>query len=165
MNDRRSLTLGVVLVLVGLFLFLQNVVSWRGPGPILILIGLALLIASALRRFRGPLLSGAILLGLGTAFLLEEPMEVWLPRWATILLGISAGFLFVAVLDASAGRRRRPSPAVAGLLLLAVAAAAGISRVVGPEALEPLARLWPWLLVASGIALIVTSALRRKTTP
>ena len=61
----------------------------------------------------------------------------------------------MAALDASVGRRRRPAPGVAGMLLLAVAAAAGVSRVVGPEALEPLARLWPWLLVAAGVVLIV----------
>jgi hypothetical protein len=165
MNDRRGLTLGIVLVLAGFFLLLENVVSWRGPGPILVLIGAALLISSALRRFRGPLLPGAILLGLGAAFLLQVRLETWFPHWATILLGLAAGFLLVAALDASVGRRRRPAPGVVGFLLLAVAAAAGISRVVGPEAFEPLARLWPWLLVASGIALIVTSALRRKMAP
>lgn len=163
MNDRRGLTLGIVLVLVGLFLFLQNIVSWRGPGPILILIGTALLISSALRRFRGPLLPGSILLGLGAGFLLQVKLETWFPHWATILLGLAAGFLLVAALDASVGRRRRPSPGVAGILLLAVATAAGLSRVVGLEALEPLARLWPWLLVVSGIALILASTLRRKT--
>jgi hypothetical protein len=163
MNDRRNLTLGVILVLVGLFFFLRNLISWRGPGPILILIGATLLTVSALRRFRGPLLPGAILLGLGAAFLLEVPLEAWLPHWATVLLGLSAGFFIVAALDASAGRRRRPAPATAGSLLLAVAAAAGVSRVVGPETFEPLARIWPWVLVATGLFLIVRAARRQKT--
>src|SRR5262249_15899487 len=93
MKDRRGLPLGVVLVLVGLFLFLQNIVSWHGPGPILILIGTALLTSSALRRFRGPLLPGAILLGLGAGFLLQVKLETWFPHWATILLGLAAGGL------------------------------------------------------------------------
>jgi len=163
LNDRRNLTLGVVLVLVGLFLFLQHVISWRGPGPILILIGAALLTVSAFRRFRGPLLPGAILLGLGAAFLLEAPLEEWLPHWATILLGLSAGFFIVAALDTSVGRRRRPAPAAAGFLLLAVAAAAGVSRVVGPQTFEPLARIWPWLLVATGLFLILRAARRQRT--
>ena len=163
MNDRRSLTLGVILVLAGLFLFLRNIMSWHGPGPILILIGTALLTVSAIRRFRGPLLPGAILLGLGAAFLLEVPLEALLPRWATILLGLSAGFFIVAALDASVGRRRRPAPAAAGFLLLVVAAAAGVSRVVGPETFEPLARIWPWLLVATGLFLILRAARRQRT--
>jgi hypothetical protein len=152
-----------MLVLVGLFLFLQNVVSWRGPGPIFILIGAALLISSALRRFRGPLLPGAVLLGLGAAFLLEVKLEPWFPKWATILLGLASGFLLVAALDSSVGRRRRPAPGVVGFLLLAVAAAAGITHVVGPEALEPLARLWPWLLVAAGVVLIVRAFAARPS--
>src|SRR5262249_666094 len=143
MNDRRGLTLGIVLVLVGLFLLLQYIVSWRGPGPILILIGTALLISSALRRFRGPLLPGSILLGLGAGFLLQVKLETWFPHWATILLGLAAGFLLVAALDASVGRRRRPSPGGAGVLLLRAATAARLSPVLGPEGPGPLAPPWP----------------------
>jgi hypothetical protein len=160
-NDRRSLTAGIVLVLIGLFLLLQRVIWLRGPGPVLLLIGAALFAASALRRFRGPLLSGAILLGLGAAFLLQDSLEAWLPHWATILLGLAAGFLLVAALDASVGRARRPAPAITGIALLAIAAAAAASRIVSPTALEALGRLWPWLLVIAGIALVVRGA-RRK---
>jgi hypothetical protein len=161
-NERQGVTVGIVLVLVGLYLLLQNVISWRGPGPALLLIGAALFAASALRRFRGPLLPGAILLGLGAAFLLQTPLEPWLPHWGTILLGLAAGFFLVAALDRSVGRSRRPRPALTGVILLAVVLSAAVARVIGPGALEPLARLWPWFLVAAGIVLIVRAARQRR---
>jgi hypothetical protein len=160
MNERQGVTVGIVLVLVGLYLFLQNMVSWRGPGPVLLLVGAALFAASALRRFRGPLLPGAVLLGLGAAFLLRAKLEPWLPHWGTILLGLAAGFFLVAAVDRSVGRSRRPSPVITGVVLAAVVACAVIARLVDFHALEPLARLWPWFLVAAGIALIVRGVRR-----
>ena len=160
MKERQGLTVGIILVLVGVYLLAGKVISWRGPGPVLLLIGIALFAASALRRFRGPLLPGAILMGLGAALLLEVPLEPWLPRWATILLGLAAGFLLVAALDKSVGRTRRPAPAVAGVILLAVVASAAVARAVDFRAWESVARLWPWLLVAVGLILIVNAARR-----
>jgi membrane-bound ClpP family serine protease len=126
-NGRQGLTAGVILILVGAYLLLQNVISWHGPGPVLLLLGAALFTASALRGFRGPLLPGSVLLCLGAAFLLERPLEPWLPRWSTIL---------------------------------AVVASSAVGRAINPRALEPLARLWPWLLVAAGLFLIVRAARR-----
>ena len=160
MNGRQGLTAGIILILVGAYLLLQNVISWHGPGPVLLLLGAALFTASALRGFRGPLLPGSVLLCLGAAFLLERPLEPWLPRWSTILLGIAAGFLLVAALDMSVRRTRRPAPAVVGVILLAVVASSAVGRAIDPRALEPLARLWPWLLVAAGLFLIVRAARR-----
>ncbi|HEY6929098.1 MAG TPA: hypothetical protein VJA66_05425 [Thermoanaerobaculia bacterium] len=160
MNGRQGLTLGIILVLVGAYLLLQNVVSWHGPGPVLFLLGTALFTASALRRFRGPLLPGAVLLGLGSAFLLEHPLEPWLPHWSTLLLGIAAGLLLVAGIDMSVRRTRRPAPAVVGVILIAVVAASAVGRALDPRTLEPLARLWPWLLVVAGAVLIVRAVRR-----
>jgi hypothetical protein len=160
MKERQGLTVGIILVLVGVYLLARNVISWRGPEPVLLLIGVALFAASALRHFRGPLLPGAILMGLGAAFLLEVPLEPWLPRWATILLGLAAGFLLVAALDKSVGRARRPAPAAVGVILLAVVASAAVAGAVDFKAWEPMARLWPWLLVAVGLILIFRAAVR-----
>ena len=41
MNDRRSLTLGVVIALVGAFFLLRRSVELSGPAPILLLVGQA----------------------------------------------------------------------------------------------------------------------------
>ena len=65
MNDRRSLTLGVVIALVGAFFLLRRSVELSGPAPILLLLGAIFLALSALRSFRGPLLPAGVLLGLG----------------------------------------------------------------------------------------------------
>ena len=164
MNDRRSLTLGVVIALVGGYFLLRRSVELTGPAPILLLLGAIFLVLSALRAFRGPLLPAGVLLGLGAGFLIQTPLEPWLPRWAALLCGLSAGFLLVAGLDSAAGRNRGRWLAP-GLILLGIAAGAALARPLNLAAFfERLAFLWPWLLVAAG-ACLLGSALRgrRKT--
>lgn len=165
MNDRRSLTLGVVLLLLGMFFLLRHTVgfSFSGPGPILLLIGAIFLVLSALRSFRGPLLPGGVLLGLGAGFLLQGILEPHVPRWATLVLGLGSGFLLVAALDAAAGRERRPTPLVPGLILISIAAVAALSRRIDlSEFFDRLAGLWPWALIAAGVVLVVTSLMKRR---
>ena len=162
MNDRRSLSAGVILVLVGVFLLLRNVVVFQNTGSILLLIGAIFFVLSALRSFRGPLLPAGILLGLGAGFLLRQTLEPWLPHWAVLLLGIAFGFLLVAAIDAAAGRQRRPAPLVPGAILLVVVFFAALARHVDLEAsFTDLAHLWPWILIVVGVVLIVV-ALRRR---
>ena len=162
MNDRRSLSAGVILVFVGAFLLLRNVVVFQNTGWILILIGAIFLALSALRSFRGPLFPAGILLGLGASFLLREPLESWLPYWAVLLLGIACGFLLVAAIDAAIGRRRRPAPLVPGAILLVIVFFAALARRVDlEEFFTGLSRLWPWILIFVGVVLIV-AALRRR---
>ena len=162
MRDRPGLAAGVALLLVGAYLLLRRAIPFSGPGPILLLIGAVFFLLSALRSFRGPVLPGAILLGLGAGFLARGPLEPWLPRWATLLLGLGAGFLLVSAIDAANRRPRKPDPLVPGLILTAIAAAAAVSRLVDLEAfVAGLSLLWPWLLVAAGVALVFT-ALRKR---
>ena len=162
MNDRRGLVVGVVLLLLGAFFVLSRTFRFSGPGPILILIGSVFLALSALRRSRGPLLPGAVLVGLGAGFLLREPLEPWFPHWATILLGLGAGFLLVAALDRAAGRERRPSPLFPGVALILVAIFGAFTRAEAVrEAIASVQHLWPWALVLAG-ALLVGQALLRK---
>lgn len=155
--------MGVILVGVGIFFLLRHTVGFSGPGPILVLIGALLLTLSAIRRFRGPLLPAGVLLGLGAAFLAQESLARWMPRWSTLVLGIGLGFLLVAALDASAGRGRSPAPLLPGVVLVAVAVAASLSRTIDLSGLAvAVSRLWPWLLVAAGAALVATSWKRRR---
>jgi hypothetical protein len=163
MND-RGLIAGVVLVTVGLYIILSRTVGVNGAGPILLLIGTIFLILSALRRWRGPIAPGAILLGLGAGFLLQGPLDSWMPRWATIVLGLGAGFLLAAALEAAAGRLRRPGPIVPGVILVAIALVASAGeRLELSRLFLWLDMLWPWALVAGGVLLVVT-ALRRRVT-
>jgi hypothetical protein len=162
LTDRRSLALGVVLLLLGAFFLLSRALDLRGPGPILALIGAILLSVSALRRFRGPLLPGGVLLGLGSGFLVTDALSGAFPRWATLLLGLGCGFLLVAALDRLAGRERRPAPLVPGVLLVAIALAAALARGLDLAGVfERLVPLWPWALIAAGVALVAVSLRRR----
>jgi hypothetical protein len=162
-NDRRGLAVGVVLLLLGTYFVLSRTLRFSGPGPILVLIGAIFLALSALRRARGPLLPGGILVGLGSGFLAREPLEAIFPHWATLLLGLGAGFLLVAALDRAAGRDRRPSPLVPGLVLVVVALLGALtSQDAVREALTSLSRLWPWALVLAGVALVGQALLRKR---
>jgi hypothetical protein len=165
-NDRRGLNLGVALFAVGIYFVLQRSLHFRGPGPLLLLIGAILLALSALREFRGPLVPAGVLLGLGAGFLLRDPLEPWMPAWATLLLGIGSGLLLASVLDRTAGRERRPAPLVPGLVLVAIALVTAVSANLRiPESFyETVWRLWPFALVALG-ALLVLQALRGRKSP
>jgi hypothetical protein len=165
-NDRRGLNLGIALVAIGIYFVLQRSLHFRGPGPILLLIGTILLAVSALRHFRGPLVPAGVLLGLGAGFLLGDPLERWMPGWATLLLGLGSGLLLVCALDRAAGRERRPTPLVPGLVLIAIALVTAISaNLVIPEAFFDAAwKLWPFALLAAG-AILVLQALRRRKSP
>ena len=163
MNDRRNLTLGIVLLCLGAFFLLSRTFRFSGPGAILVLIGAILLALSAARGFRGPLLPGGILLGLGGAFLFQAPLERLFPRWATITLGLGVGFLLVVVVDRAARHGRRPSPLVPGLILLAVSLFGALSRVTAVmDLLGRVGDLWPWGLVLVGLALVASALLRRR---
>ena len=161
--DRRALNLGIVLVGLGLFFLLRQELHLSGPGPVLLVIGAILFSFSALRGFRGPVVPASVLLGLGAAFLLREPLERWLPPWATILLGIGCGLLLAAGIDRQAGGERRPSTFVPGIVLVVIAAAAAIATNLRvPETvIEAVWRLWPWALVLAGVILVVQGMRRR----
>ncbi len=163
-RDRRGLNLGVALLCIGVYFTLQHSLHFHGPGPLLLLIGTILLVVSALRNFRGPLVAAGVLLGLGAGYLLRDPLDRWMPGWATLLLGLGSGLLLVALLDRSAGRERRPTPLVPGVILVAIAvvtALAGNMRI--PEALyDSVWRFWPFALVAAGLLLVVRAFRTRK---
>jgi hypothetical protein len=163
-GGRRDATAGIVLILLGLFFLLRHRLPLSGPGPILLIIGAAFFLVSAMRAFRGPLLPAGVCLGLGAGFLLRDPLERWMPAWGALLAGLGAGFLLVAAIDARMGRRgRRPAPLVPGVVLLAIAAGSAVGRLVDVSAIaRSLAVAWPWLLVALG-ALLVIMSLRART--
>jgi hypothetical protein len=162
-TDRRSLPLGIVLLCLGLFFVLSRTFRFSGPGAVLVLIGTIFVALSAARGFRGPLLPGGILLGLGSAFLLLGRLEPLFPRWASILLGLGAGFLLVAGIDRASGRERRPSPLLPGVVLVALAGIGALSqRTPVFEVLAGVRDLWPWALVVAGVALVAQSFWRGR---
>lgn len=157
--DRRGLNVGVALFAVGIYFILKQSLHFRGPGPILMLIGTVLLALSALRQLRGPLVPACVLLGLGAGFLLRDPLDQWMPGWATLLLGLGSGLLLASALDHSAGRERRPTSLVPGIVLVTVALVTALSANLRiPESFSAsLWRFWPFALVAAGAVLVVSA--------
>jgi hypothetical protein len=163
-RDRRGIGLGVALVGVGLYTLISRGLGFRGPAPVLLLLGAIFFTLSAFSRFRGPLLPGGVLLGLGCGFALREPLSPWLASWASILLGLGAGFLLVAAIDRALGRRRQPAPVVPGVLLTGIALAEAASRSLPLGDLSArLETLWPFAVVGAGI-LLVAAGLRKRSS-
>ena len=165
MRDRRGLTFGIVLLALGTWVLLRQNLGFTGPGPILLLIGCILFAISATRGFRGPFVAACVLLGLGAGFLLRGLPVEWLSDSGAILFGLGCGFLLVVVIDAFLERRRGYGPLIAGVVLIGVALSSTLSRYLDLAGWRQfLDRFWPWLLIAAGIVLVVTS-LRRPKTP
>ena len=164
-GDRRGLNLGVALVALGVYFLLARQLAFRGPGPILLLIGTILLTLSALRQWRGPTVAAGVLLGLGAAFLLRVPLERWMPHWATMLLGIGSGLLLAAGLERAGGRATRPGPLAPGIVLVAIALFAVLAENLRMpvELVDTLWRLWPWVIVAAGATLVIRALAARKS--
>ncbi|MEX0881177.1 MAG: hypothetical protein WEB59_08185 [Thermoanaerobaculia bacterium] len=165
-TDRRGLNVGIVLLAIGLYFLLGRQLHFRGPGPILLLIGTVLLAISAMRGFRGPIVPAGVLIGLGAGFLLRDPLAPWMPSWATLLFFLGTGLLLAAGIDRFAARQRRPTPVVPGTILVAIALVAALSQNLSiPETLYDAAwRLWPWALLVAG-AILVVQAVRARTRP
>ena len=162
--DRRAPALGIALLAVGLYFLLKQQLHFRGPGPILLLIGTILLAASAMRGFRGPIVPAGVLIGLGTGFLLRDPLAAWMPGWAVLIFFLGAGLLLAAGIERYAARDRRPAPVVPGTILIAIALVAAVAQNLSiPENLQDAAwRLWPWALIAAGAVLVVQAFRARK---
>jgi len=167
MNESRGATsiesrnggfgLGVALVVLGLYILLKRSFHFDGPGPILLVIGAGLFAVAALRRFQGSLVPAGVVLGLGAAFLVRDPLEPWVPHWATILFGIGGGLLLASAMDRREGRR---GPSVAGVVLVVVALCATLATNlhISVGLYDKLWQLWPFVIVAIG-ALLVLQAL------
>ncbi len=164
-RDRRSLNVGIALTAVGVYFLLSRQFGLRGPGPILLLIGTVLFVASGLGGFRGPIVPACVCLGLGAGFLLREPLEPWMPAWAVLLLCLGGGFLLATAVLRSSGAEARHAPIVPGVVLVAIALATALSRNlrIPEEFFDVVWRFWPWALVAAG-ALLVLQGMRRRSS-
>ena len=158
---RGGFGLGVALVALGVYILLERSFHIHGPGPILLVIGAALFAVAGMRRFQGPLVPAGVLLGLGVAFLVRDPLEPWVPSWATILCGIGAGLLLASALDRREGRR---GPSVAGVMLILVALCAtlAVNLHISIDVRERLWQLWPFVLVAAGVLLVLQALSGRR---
>jgi len=160
---RGGVRLGVFLVAIGVAALLSRYHLFDGPGAVVFALGVVFLAVSAASGFSGPLLPGGILTGLGGALLLQHRLEGRLPFWGIVVLGLGAGFLFVAAVDLARGRERRPSPLLPGLILVMLGAIAWLERIPAFAWMQriDLGELWPWAVVAAGLLLVFRAILAR----
>jgi hypothetical protein len=163
-DPRGGLLPGIALLVIGTAVLLSRYSIFAGPGAIVLGIGILFLLVSAARGFSGPLLPGGILTGLGAALLLQHRLEPRFPGWGTILLGLSAGFLLVAAVDAAKGRSRRPSPLLPGIVLGTIAILSALSRSPAFRwtADLDLREAWPWIAIAAGLFLVARAFFRDR---
>lgn len=155
---------GVMLILLGIFFLLQNLVKIPLPGSITIgAMGLFFILWGALERVSGLLIPGGILSGLSIGIALAE--SNLLPEYAkggVILIGLGAGFALISVSSALfTSERHRWALIVAaalglfgGLIVLAGSPEESMMKTVATLLLQSLNYLWPLVLIALGIGFL-----------
>lgn len=154
-RDRAALTLGSVLVVIGVVLLAGRFNDVVAAGGAALWIGLGFLTWWAFRGTYGLLVPASVLTGLGLGLMLDE-----IGFYGNgVALGLGAGCLAIYALDALR-RRRRSSwwPLVPGIALVAVGL---LQHTSGWDALGGLG--WPLLLIVVGL-IIVGGALSRRET-
>jgi hypothetical protein len=145
-SKKSRIAAGATLILVGLALFWIQSVENLGAAMTLFAIG-ALFVAGYLygRNF-GLLIPGCILLGLGSARVLDT-------RWPALdqpQFGLGLGFLAIYAIALLYERRSHWWPLIPGVILI----------LVGLSAREELLRYfftrgWPLILVAIGVVILI----------
>jgi hypothetical protein len=155
-RDRGALVAGIVVVGIGLFLLLAQLVPDTGTW-IPLIVGLVFLTAGLYRREYGFLVPGGIISGVGVGVLLQQALdEPW--DGVILLFSIAAGFASIWVL----GKLMRlpenhPWPLIpAGIVALVAAVQLADADVDG------VLRWWPLVIVGLGVVLIGAALVRRR---
>lgn len=159
---------GLIVIGIGVFLLLAQFVPDIGRS-VPLLIGLAFLVASAVKREYGLLIPGCIISGVGVGVLLAEAVD---SRWegAAVLFSIAAGFLAIWIISAllrRGGRGWRGMdeaaqalwwPLIPGGILTIVALV-----VLAEEGFESdLLRWWPLLIIGAGVIVLASAWSRAR---
>jgi hypothetical protein len=152
------IVIGVVLIAIGLSLLATDVLA-LGDGVVIVSIGAVLLAAYALTRRYGFLVPGMILVGAGIGTGVQDAGYDESGGFVAVYAG--AGFLGIWVLDLFARGPSRWWPLVPGSILLLF----GVATVTkGTPAGALVEQLWPLALVAAGIVIVASAALRDRAT-
>ncbi len=153
MSDRRRrrITVGSILIVLGLGFFYLQRFEGLGGAAILLFVGAAFLAAYLYRKTYGFLVPAGILLGLGAGEMLEDQ---WFREGEPVLLGLGLGFVAIYLVARLYEGATHWWPLIPGGILV-LTAVPGTRRL-----LRYLFDNWPLLLVVIGLLLLV-SALRR----
>lgn len=161
MSKRGHATFGWILVIIGGILLFHHwdilQLDWM---TFLMALGVGLFIAGALQRDHGAVFPGTFIFLLGLLFYLKDRYIITAPWWdlwplIILILGIS----FVTLYIFSPKRRDALWP---GLILIVVAFLLMFVPWCWYDIFYWIGRLWPVLLIAAGILIILESQRRRK---
>lgn len=151
-SDRSGrIVAGVSLVIAGLGLFALEAFDEGGDAAILIVIGSVFIAGYFMWKLYGLLIAGCITLGVGLGIILERLIDT---RGDVTVLGIGIGFAMIYVIDRLTTSTAHWWPLIPGGVLLII----GLSSLAGSVG----DYLWPGLLIAAGIALVIGANRRRE---
>lgn len=148
MSDRKTsqINAGLILIAVGMGLFLIDRVEGIGPEVVMLVIGVAFLIAYFVRKNYGLLVPGCILLGIGIG---QVGRGSFLGFGESSMLGLGFGFIAIYVIARLYEGKTQWWPLIPGGVMLIMAIPSG------HELLEYLWGHWQLLLVLIGVLILV----------
>ncbi len=153
-NRRRGFPLlGVLLVLIGIGLLIQQVVPAITVGTLVLLaLGLALLAGWAIGRSWFSMITGFLLLSLGVAGVTRDLGYVPDPTPGVTALALAAAFAVIWLVAFASGHRRYTWALWAAAILGLIGAVQISGRLTGmPE----LSALWPFVIIVLGISVLI----------
>jgi hypothetical protein len=160
-HHRRPYIFGWIIVIIGALLLLNHwftiELDWTS---VLMVIGIAFLVAGLLKRDHGTVFPGMLCLLLGLLFYLKANHVIWIPwgeLWPVIILCIGVAFLIQFIVDP-----KRKGGLLPGLVLLAVGFLFLFTPFCWFDIIYWIGKLWPVLLILVGLYLIFKSEKGRR---
>jgi len=156
---RRGLVIGLILILVGVGLFIEQFLTgWASEALVIALIGAALLIGYFATRKYGLLIPACILLGIALGTVGKEAAALaGSGRWGGFLqwgdlsvVGLGVGFVAIYIIDRLYRGNSHWWPLIPGGILIFV----GLG-LLSERFAQVLAIAWPLLLVLVGLFLLL----------
>ncbi len=149
---RPNLTLGLILLVVGVILLVTRFVAVETAPVWLLGLGAAFALIAIVNASYGALVSGMVLLGLGAGMILGDRGTAGIPEGTWILLGLGAGFVGIYVLALILKLNRHWWPLLPGVVLLVAGGWRYVRRFafLPPEVVIAIRTWWPAALIVAG---------------
>jgi hypothetical protein len=161
-TSKPNLTLGLILLVVGVVLLVTRFVPIDTAPAWLLGIGVGLALIAVISASYGALVGGMVLLGLGAGMLLGDRGVAGIRAGTWMLFGLGAGFLGIYLLALILKLNRHWWPLVPAFVLLVAGGWRYVRHftLLPPEVVMAVRTWWPAALVVAG-AWILIRALRR----
>jgi hypothetical protein len=147
-SNRAKVIPGLILILLGIAFLLAQYLEFS-PGLVLTLLGLVFVLLYVIMRTYGLLVPGCILTGLGLGLMFDRPPLV---AQVAVPIGLGFGFLAIFVVQLVVMRTTHWWPLIPGGILVLVGVADGV-----PQAQMLIEKGWPLILVAIGLVVLTAS--------